>query len=522
MAKPCHCLSGGGPGLKLPPRWWCPWALLIGRVVISATGRNELTDRLVVSGGAVGASLAFVAAALTGGGVWIADGAAGTLSLLVAGSTLGGLVAGMMLGGRIGRRLSRLAVAAQSRTGFHDAAAAFRLEGEDAAGRLGRSVAELLDHLGAGYDEMERHSRDLVNNAERVAQLGSACRDLIADRSEWSEGFHAILGLTPGQCQPSPEVFLDCVHPADRDKVWELWSMVLAGGAAKGTDFRVVRPDGEIRTLYGRSEVVRASSGQPIRINSTIQDIGERKRLEDELDGLIRELWRSNEELEQFAYVASHDLRQPLRVVGSYVSLMEEDLQGHLTGETEEYMAFVRDGVRRMDRLITDLLTYSRVGRTSADRPVSIADSLGAAMADLQFEIEDAGAVIRILDPLPTVMGDESEMERLFQNLLGNAIKYRRPDRSPDIRVACADLGGAWGISVADNGIGIPPEHAERVFGIFQRLHARDEFEGTGVGLAIVKKIVERHGGSIRVQPAEGGAVLALTWPKMRPVVEEN
>ncbi|OAN46702.1 hypothetical protein A6A04_06270 [Paramagnetospirillum marisnigri] len=367
----------------------------------------------------------------------------------------------------------------------------------------------------------EERSQALLASVQRVAQLGIAERSLRSGQSLWSDEFHAILGLTPGEVQPSMSLFLDCVHPSDRAEVEAALELVAKEGRRLERNFRIIRPDGDIRIINGRAEVEVDAAGTPIRLDSIIQDVTERKRLEDELDGLIRELWRSNEELEQFAYVASHDLRQPLRVVGSYVSLLEEELQGNLNGDAQEYMGFVRDGVRRMDRLINDLLTYSRVGRIATDQQVSLEQALASATADLQFEIEESGARVRADGELPVVMGDQSEMERLFLNLIGNAVKYRSPERPPEIVVACHDLEDAWRISVTDNGIGIPVEHAERVFGIFQRLHARDEFEGTGVGLAIVKKIVERHGGGIRVETdrAEGTCV-TFTWPKARVMAE--
>lgn len=360
-----------------------------------------------------------------------------------------------------------------------------------------------------------RRYHALLSRAERVAQLGCAELDLKTGQSLWSDQFHAILGFAPGRVEPTQAHFLECVHGNDRAEVEAALVQARTLDQRIEINFRIVRPSGEIRIIHGRADVVRDSQGVPLRLDAIIQDVTERKRLEDELDGLIRELWRSNEELEQFAYVASHDLRQPLRVVGSYVSLLEEELHGNLPGDAPDYMNFVRDGVRRMDRLINDLLTYSRVGRIVTDQPVAMAEALRAAVDDLQFELEDAGGVVRVAEDLPIVLGDQSEMERLFQNLIGNAIKYRRPNAPPEIEVSCADLGDAWKISVKDNGIGIPAEHAERVFGIFQRLHARNEFEGTGVGLAIAKKIVERHGGSIRVDPeAVDGACLQVLWPK--------
>lgn len=371
--------------------------------------------------------------------------------------------------------------------------------------------------------DVERRGHALVANAERVAQLGSAERDLTTGVGVWSDEFHVILGMVPGSCIPTPEVFLDVVHPGDRADVADILRSVTAGGGRREADFRIVRPDGEVRMLRGCVEVACDGDGRPVRLDSTIQDITERKRLENELDGLIRELWRSNEELEQFAYVASHDLRQPLRVVGSYVSLLEEELMGSLGGESLEYMGFVRDGVRRMDRLITDLLAYSRVGRVIGDAPFPVAEAVESALSDLQIEIEDSAATVQVAPTLPVLYGDRGEMERLFLNLIGNALKYRRPDQAPQVSVECEDSGDEWLFRVRDNGIGIPPEHAERVFGIFQRLHARDEYEGTGVGLAIVKKIIDRHGGSIRVEPWEGeGTVMAFIWPKAprRPEAE--
>ena len=483
-----------------------------------------------MTGGMVAAAMVAVAVTFMGGVVWLVAGATGAaLSLLGwslaasgAAAVLAAFAGGMALGGRFGRRLAVLGDAAKGYGFGRGQVSVFALAGDDEVARLGRALSEMAERLHASYREVERRGRSQLSNAERIAQLGTAERDLVTNVAMWSDEFHAILGMKPGEGEPSPDLFIDFVHPGDRDVVAEVLRAAVQDGQSGETDFRIVRPDGQIRILHGCAEVVVSQDGISRQLNATIQDITERKRLEDELDGLIRELWRSNEELEQFAYVASHDLRQPLRVVGSYVSLMEEDLRGQLTGEVAEYMDFVRDGVRRMDRLITDLLTYSRVGRISADKPVSMAVALGGAMADLQFEIEDAGGSVRVESALPAVMGDDSELERLFQNLLGNAIKYRRPGIVPEVVVRCADLGDDWGISISDNGIGIPPAHAERVFGIFQRLHGRDEFEGTGVGLAIVKKIVERHGGIVRVEPVEAeGTRIAFTWPKMRAVVEE-
>ncbi|CAA7623270.1 Sensor protein fixL [Candidatus Terasakiella magnetica] len=386
-----------------------------------------------------------------------------------------------------------------------------------------RMAATLHGRITAAMREVEQRTQNQLNKTERVAQLGSATHDLSTGCLSWSAEFHAILGMVPGQCQPSEALFLDAIHSADRERVADALHLAASQGLRIEEDFRVIRPDGQVRSLHGWAEGELAADGSLLRFDATIQDITERKRLEDELDSLIRELWRSNEELEEFAYVASHDLRQPLRVVGSYVVLLEEELQGNIQDDAADYMAFVRDGVRRMDCLITDLLTYSRVGRTTADLPVSLEGAILASLGDLQIEIEESAARIVLPDRLPMVMGDESELERLFLNLVGNAIKYRHAQQPPEIVIGCEDAGEEWLITVSDNGIGIPDRHADRVFGIFQRLHARDEYEGTGVGLAICKKIVERHGGYIRVEPDRAaGTTIALTWPKMRTTSDDG
>ncbi|WP_298376697.1 PAS domain S-box protein [Azospirillum sp.] len=254
---------------------------------------------------------------------------------------------------------------------------------------------------------------------------------------------------------------------------------------------------------------------------SLVHDITERCRAEEGLQRKTRELERSNAELEAFAYVASHDLRQPLRVINSYLTLLERSLGDDLDAEAKECVDFARDGAQRMDRLIVDLLEYSRVGRKAkAFRPVDLSEAADLALLNLEVAIQDAGARVTVAGDLPTVAGDDNELMRLFQNLIGNAVKYRAPDRAPVVRVTAAPHPEGWRIEVRDNGIGISFDDRERVFGIFQRLHRRDEYEGTGVGLAVCKKIVEHHGGRIWVEepPKDdlpGGSLFCLTLPAL-------
>ncbi len=260
----------------------------------------------------------------------------------------------------------------------------------------------------------------------------------------------------------------------------------------------------------------------PIKVNgrtlllSLIHDITERRRAEAELSAKTAELERSNAELEAFAYVASHDLRQPLRTINSYLTLVQRDLAGKLDADTGECMEFVRMGAQRMDRLIVDLLEYSRVGRKTRPFALHAADAIAAtARNNLEAAIVEAGAVVEIAPDLPPLWGDDVELTRLFQNLIGNAVKYRAEERRPLIRLGCCGEAAGWHFTVEDNGIGIAPEHFERIFGIFQRLHSADEYDGTGVGLAICKKIVEHHGGRIWVESEPGrGSRFHIVLPR--------
>jgi signal transduction histidine kinase len=233
-------------------------------------------------------------------------------------------------------------------------------------------------------------------------------------------------------------------------------------------------------------------------------------RAQHNLEHSVAELGRSNADLQQFAYVASHDLQEPLRMVSSYTQLLARRYKGKLDPDADEFIAFAVDGATRMQQLIQDLLAYSRVSTGGRQfKPTSAETALGYALDNLRYVMKESGAVVTH-DPLPTVMGDQKQLEQLFQNLLSNAIKFRGHE-PPRIHVS-ARTDANWLFSIRDNGIGLDPQYGDRIFVIFQRLHNRQEYSGTGIGLAICKKIVERHGGRIWVESEPGkGATFHFT-----------
>lgn len=257
------------------------------------------------------------------------------------------------------------------------------------------------------------------------------------------------------------------------------------------------------RILHTKKIPIFDEAGQPLYLLGISEDITEKKKADDALEQRTRELARSNTDLEQFAYVASHDLQEPLRTVSSYVQLIERRYEDKLDEEAKEFIKFAVDGVNRMQNLISALLQYSRVStRGQEPSPTNIADVVEAVKQNLHEAIIESKATITT-DELPVIKADEAQMIQLFQNLIGNALKFKG-DEDPQIRISAKKQDGLWLFSIKDNGIGIPKEDLERIFVIFQRLHTREEYKGTGIGLAVCKKIVERHGGKIWAESEEG------------------
>ncbi|MSP38947.1 MAG: GHKL domain-containing protein [Deltaproteobacteria bacterium] len=288
-----------------------------------------------------------------------------------------------------------------------------------------------------------------------------------------------------------------------------LWQMAQVGALAALLGIAIFWV---LRVLPMRS-LRRALDENGKLIEELKQREGDLSRANQGLQQREAELTTSNEELQQFAYVASHDLQEPLRMITSYTTLLAKRYKGKLDADADEFIGFAVDGAKRMQGLIQDLLTYSRVGSKGNEFvPTDCESVLSTTLKSLAVAIAESGAEIHH-DPLPTVRGDVGQLGQLFQNLIGNAIKYRNGN-APEVHLSCHKQGNEWRFSVKDNGIGIDPQFAEKVFVIFQRLHTREEYEGTGIGLAVCKKIVERHGGKIWLESEPGkGSTFYFTLP---------
>jgi PAS domain S-box-containing protein len=394
--------------------------------------------------------------------------------------------------------------------------AEFRVVRPDASQRWvrdrGRAIRDRAGHtlriIGVAEDVTARKraesalqlSEANLQHAQGMAHIGSQYHDLVAGSVAWSRELYRIFGL-PQDTPVSQTSVLERVHPDDEPVVSQAWRRAFDGHGFD-IEHRIV-VGGEVKWVRTRAEVVRDGQGEPVRCLAAVQDITERKRFEIALVERSEELARSNADLEQFAYAASHDLQEPLRAVAGFVRLLEKRYTDRLDDKGREFIAFAVDGVVRMQALIDDLLAYSRVSTRGPQlEPTDATYAIIAALQNLRAAITESGGEV-LYDPLPVVMADPGQLTSLFQNLIGNAIKFRAV-APPRIHVTAVKRSDDWLFCVQDNGIGIDPKYRERIFGIFQRLHTREEYAGTGIGLAICRRIAERHGGHIWVESTPG------------------
>jgi PAS domain S-box-containing protein len=415
---------------------------------------------------------------------------------------------------------------------------------------LARRAALAVDNARLYAEAKRAQARQEV--ALEAGRMGAWEWNVAAGRVSWAPTLERIHGIPVGSFDGSFEAYQSDMHPEDRERVLSSIQRVVAEREPEHhVQYRIIRPDGEVRWLEAHGRLTLDEQGRPARLTGVCTDITERLALEEDARRLVREqaaraeaerarqhtaelleslekaqaelaqrareLARSNSDLEQFAYVASHDLQEPLRMVASYVQLLARRYKGKLDADADEFIRYAVDGATRMQSLINDLLAFSRVGTRGKELvPVSLEKCAERALSHLRLALEESGAEVK-LESLPWVKGDETQLVQLLQNLVGNAVKFRG-EQPPRIRVSTTREEDTVTVSVEDNGIGIEPQYYERIFAIFQRLHGKEEYPGTGIGLSICKKIVERHGGRIWVESTPGqGSTFRFTLAASEP-----
>ena len=393
-----------------------------------------------------------------------------------------------------------------------------------------RAALNLMEDAVQARQQTEQASADLRSAAEQrrlaleAADLGAWDYHFQAGEVFWDERCREMWGI-PQADKIDYAGAIAAIHPEDRAGVDEAVRQALAGkgGGAYHREFRVVWPDGSMHWIASHGRVYFEGESDPrraIRFIGANREITSGKQAQAALQQTAEELKRSNRDLEQFAYVASHDLQEPLRAVSGYVKLLQLRFPDKVDAKVTEYITGACDGAERMERLITDLLAFSRVGTEGGDFvTVDLNAALGDALRNLHASIKAAHAQVT-RDSLPGLPGDVTQIMQLFQNLIGNAIKFRG-EPPPQIHVGVRREPERWVFSVRDNGIGMDPQYSKRIFQIFQRLHTRKHYPGTGIGLAICKRIVERHGGTIWVESQPGhGSTFFFSIPARSGILD--
>jgi len=405
-------------------------------------------------------------------------------------------------------------------------------ETEDALKKQRVALEELLAERGRLLEEAKARQAALERQAEelrRVQREAQESRDKYLDLYDYAPAGYltldgagtvleanltaaGLLGLAKNELIGAP--FSACIEPDFRQGFASCLGATLATKAEQRCEIKVHRSDGFVFDALLQTSAAGQVPGGPGHLRAILADISVRKRVEAQLQRKSRELEAANTELQQFAYVASHDLREPLRMIAGFTQSLEKRYKDKLDTTADEYIAFIVDGVARMQDLIDDILAYSRVGTRGVPfEPVSMEKALANVLVNLKTSIEESQATVTH-GPLPVIQADPVQMMQVLQNLIGNAVKFHREEAPPVIHVAAGLEGGEWVFSVTDNGIGIAPELFGRLFTLFQRLHPRDKYPGSGLGLAITKKIVGRHGGRIWVESRPGtGSTFRFSVP---------
>ena len=367
-----------------------------------------------------------------------------------------------------------------------------------------KCLAVMLDITGNRKTEQELHeSREKLNLALENGNVGVWEWNLTTDEMIWDERMEKMFGLEPGTFGKTSQAFEDFLVEEDIYHVQAAIRKALDEKIPFETIYRIRLNNGEIKYFSAKASVNTANEAKAIKMSGVCFDITEMKKgAEQALFKLNEDLLRSNKELEQFAYVASHDLREPLRMVSSFTQLLAQRYQSQLDNDGKEFIQYAVDGAMRMQELIDDLLAYSRIKtRGEPFSLVNLNKILELVINNLSLTVQEKNAHITS-DELPSIIADEAQMSQLFQNLIGNALKFCIIE--PRIHISSKEENDYYIFSVHDNGIGIEPQHFKRIFQIFQRLQLRAEYAGTGIGLAICKNIVERHRGKLWLESQLG------------------
>jgi|GEM_PF-4805441 len=352
-------------------------------------------------------------------------------------------------------------------------------------------------------EQLRGVQRELLE-AQRLARLGSFAISFNKNgQVEWSEEMFRIYGRPLEKGNPTITEAFETIHQDDVEYARTLIEECKKNKTRVEFEHRALQPDNTIRHVHATLNPVVDISGNVTRIFGTALDITESKTQQQKLNDALLELERSNKELEQFAYTVSHDLQEPIRMIKSYAQLIIVKEHKSINEKTSEYFSFIEESAERMHQLVSDLLRYSKINTgAKISEEIDCNTIVNEVLSDLRFSIEELNAIIET-DKLPTIKGDRTQIRQLFQNLIQNALKFRS-ERRPEIKLSGRENGTCWLFTVSDNGIGIERQHLGRIFIIFQRLHTREEYPGTGIGLALVKKIIERHGGNVWVESEEG------------------
>ncbi|WP_198673009.1 PAS domain-containing protein [Algoriphagus litoralis] len=361
--------------------------------------------------------------------------------------------------------------------------------------------------------------RQIQEFNERFRLISLASHDAIWDwniltgEHYWGEGFNVLFGEDISGTHDNYDRWKDNIHPDDQDRIINLYLETLADPQKTffEAEYRFVKKDGEVKYLLDKGTILRDKSGKATRVVGAIQDITSRKSYEESLKTLNSQLAQtnnkletSNKELEQFAYVASHDLQEPLRMISSFLGLIQRKYSEVLDEKGHQYIHFAVDGARRMKEIILDLLEFSRLGNTTGLKVQTKTQDLIQEVLILNGKlIKEKRAIIHV-GSLPDILCHPSQIIQVFQNLISNGLKYQSTDNVPEVWIEGEQLGSECRFSVRDNGIGIDPEYHDRIFIIFQRLHLKEQFSGSGIGLSLCKKIIEFHGGKIWVESSLG------------------